>query len=168
MAEVKKPDLQILKEKSPMAVALATLLLLLFSFFIFRYFGTNKSLSDKLNGEGAKDVVVEESTDEEAQLQNKNNDESNKNMQGEQDSTVQKNLNGQDLSTWVANDIQPNTLKGKTYTVKYGDTLWEIAEGYTGNGANWVQIAQANNITYLPNGNPLIVPGQVLVIPMVN
>ncbi|HHH14261.1 MAG TPA: LysM domain-containing protein, partial [candidate division WWE3 bacterium] len=123
MAELKKPDLNALKDKSPMAVALATLLLLLFSFFVFRYFGTNKSINDKLNGEGAQDVVIEESTDEQANVDSESNGESqdNQNQGAVQGSTAQ-----QETSVWVANDIEPNTLQGKTYTVKRGDTLWEI------------------------------------------
>jgi len=46
------------------------------------------------------------------------------------------------------------------YTVKKGDTLWEIAERYLGSGKKHPQIAQENNIK-----NPdLIYPGQVFRI----
>lgn len=70
-----------------------------------------------------------------------------------------------DLSTWTATDYKKGDIEGERYTVKYGDTLWEIAEARYGSGNQWHKIFDANNIDYLPNGNPLIIPGQVLVLP---
>jgi nucleoid-associated protein YgaU len=50
-----------------------------------------------------------------------------------------------------------------THTVKKGDHLWSISTTYYGNGYNWTDIAQANNMT-----NPgIIIEGQQLVIPKV-
>ena len=74
----------------------------------------------------------------------------------------------QTVTGWVANDYKQGDVKGKSYTVVPGDTLWEIAEGAYGNGAEWTKILEANkaSITLLPNGTQaLIVPGQVLVLP---
>lgn len=53
----------------------------------------------------------------------------------------------------------------KTYTIVYGDTLWGIAQRYTGNGARYGEIMSVNN--GLPSGNPpaYIYPGQVIVLP---
>jgi len=71
-------------------------------------------------------------------------------------------------TTWVANDYKQGDIKGNSYTVKSGDTLWEIAEGTYGNGFQWTKILEANksSVGFLPNGSQaLIVPGQVLVIP---
>ena len=68
-------------------------------------------------------------------------------------------------STWIAYNHTAGDIQGKTYTAVNGDTLWEIAEGAYGNGTMWHQIATANNVGYLPNGNPLVLPGQVLTIP---
>ena len=70
-----------------------------------------------------------------------------------------------DASNWKANDYEPNSKTGDTYTVHSGDTLWEVAEAFYGNGADWVKIAQANNVGYLANGAPLIHSGNVLTIP---
>lgn len=69
------------------------------------------------------------------------------------------------------NNPQPPTAGGEerveqdsgntSHTVQSGDTLWDIAKEYYGDGGRYEEIAQANNITN-PN---LIHPGQNLVIP---
>ena len=51
----------------------------------------------------------------------------------------------------------------KTYTVKSGDCLWNIAKKYYGNGARYSDIYSANK-DKISNPN-LIYPGQVLTIP---
>lgn len=57
-----------------------------------------------------------------------------------------------------------NTVKPKTYTVKSGDCLWNIAKQYYQNGAEYQKIYEANKETI--GGNPnLIYPGQVLTLP---
>jgi nucleoid-associated protein YgaU len=75
---------------------------------------------------------------------------------------------GAPTSDWVANNYVKGDIKGTSYTVKSGDTLWEIAEGAYGNGAEWTKVLEANksSIGFLPNGSQaLIRPGQVLVLP---
>lgn len=69
---------------------------------------------------------------------------------------------------WVATNYVKGDIQPGSYTVKKGDTLWEIAEAVYGNGAQWTKILAANSssIGFLPNGSQaLIVTGQVLVIP---
>ena len=69
------------------------------------------------------------------------------------------------LGNWVANDFEANSVSGDSYTVQYGDTLWEIAEGRYGSGFEWGKILDANkdSIGFLANGSQaLITPGQVL------
>ena len=51
----------------------------------------------------------------------------------------------------------------RTYTVKRGDCLWNIAKKYYGNGASYTKIYEANT-GKIANPN-LIYPGQVFVIP---
>ncbi len=58
-----------------------------------------------------------------------------------------------------------STSSQKTYTIRSGDTLWGIAQAYTGNGARYGEIMSANY--GLPSGNPpnYIYPGQVILLP---
>lgn len=71
-------------------------------------------------------------------------------------------------AVWTANDYKQGDIKSGNYTVKSGDTLWEIAEAVYGNGAEWGKVLEANkaNVGFLSNGSQaLIMPGQVLVLP---
>ena len=69
---------------------------------------------------------------------------------------------------WTPNDYTQGDISGSSYTVKSGDTLWEISEGVYGSGFEWTKILDANKeaVGFLPNGSQaLIVPGQVLSLP---
>ncbi len=57
----------------------------------------------------------------------------------------------------------PAPSKNKSYTVKKGDCLWNIAKKFYGNGAKYTKIYNANK-SKIKNPN-LIYPGQVLTIP---
>lgn len=54
--------------------------------------------------------------------------------------------------------------KQKTYTVKAGDRLWNIAKKFYGKGSDYTKIYNANKGTIGSNPN-LIYPGQVFTIP---
>ena len=54
--------------------------------------------------------------------------------------------------------------KSKTYTVKKGDCLWNIAKKFYGRGSDYTKIYNANKGTIGKNPN-LIYPGQVFTIP---
>jgi len=56
-----------------------------------------------------------------------------------------------------------NTVQPKTYTVKKGDCLWNIAKKFYGNGAKYTTIFNANR-NIIRNAN-LIYAGQVLLLP---
>jgi nucleoid-associated protein YgaU len=56
---------------------------------------------------------------------------------------------------------QNSKPKDESYTVKKGETLWEIAVTEYANGYRWVDIAKANNLVE-PN---IIHPGNVLKLP---
>lgn len=69
---------------------------------------------------------------------------------------------------WRATDYVNGDLVKGQYTVKLGDTLWEISEAVYGNGNDWHKILNANKntINKLPNGQQaLIIPGQILELP---
>jgi len=71
-------------------------------------------------------------------------------------------------NTWTANNYDEGDISTGEYTVKSGDTLWEIAEAVYGDGTMWTKIRDANsaNIDLLPNGQQaLIYAGQTLTIP---
>ena len=56
---------------------------------------------------------------------------------------------------------KPEPDTDDTYTVKAGDTLWQIAQDTLGNGWKWPEIAEANNLK-----DPYIIhPGDRLKIP---
>ncbi|HSW88483.1 MAG TPA: LysM peptidoglycan-binding domain-containing protein [Candidatus Saccharimonadales bacterium] len=58
---------------------------------------------------------------------------------------------------------QTPAITGKIYTVKLGDSLWNIAQRAYSNGDKWVDIAKANNLT-----NPSIIhSGNILKIPRI-
>ena len=59
---------------------------------------------------------------------------------------------------------EPETAKAKTYTVKAGDCLWNIAKQIYGKGSDYTKIYNANKGTIGSNPN-LIYPGQVFTIP---
>ena len=82
---------------------------------------------------------------------------------GEQDGTgdVYYDLT---LKEYRAVEIKKTKLKKtKTYTVKSGDCLWNIAKRFYGNGAQYTKIYNANR-GKIKNPN-LIYPGQKLTIP---
>ncbi len=65
----------------------------------------------------------------------------------------------------VEADAMKADLTAAKYTVSSGDTLFTIAEKLYGDGSKWTLLDKANNIGRLPNGNPLIFAGNVLVVP---
>lgn len=65
----------------------------------------------------------------------------------------------------TTNSPAPSGDSPKTHTVVKGDTLWNIAKKYYGNGTKYTVIANANG-DKIKNPN-LIYPGQILTIPVV-
>ncbi|MDE7244012.1 MAG: LysM peptidoglycan-binding domain-containing protein [Oscillospiraceae bacterium] len=57
-----------------------------------------------------------------------------------------------------------NTTAPKTYTIKSGDCLWNIAKSIYGDGADYTKLYEANKDVVGDNPNK-IYPGQVLSIP---
>ena len=62
-----------------------------------------------------------------------------------------------------SNQAHTQTIKGSTYTIANGDTLWSIAEKKYKSGYNWVDIQKANKIL-----NPdILYAGTKLILPSV-
>lgn len=164
--------------RSALSAIAAGILVIIAGFLVYNYFTQSSKdenfltkieeqineTSDKIAEQGEQDTAddVEEEKTEEAIEQEQQNSKS----EGSTSTTISQREDLQ--SAWVANDIAQNTISGGEYTVKSGDTLWEIAEGKYGTGYDWVKIRDANNsqIDMLPNGTQaLIYPGQVLSLP---
>lgn len=67
--------------------------------------------------------------------------------------------------TWSATDYENEDIISKNYEVQLGDTLWEIAEAFYGDGFQWHQIIDKNidKVGFLQNGEQsLIFPGDIL------
>lgn len=61
-------------------------------------------------------------------------------------------------------DLEKYNIELIPYTIKRGDTLWDIAERYMGNGMGYHVIAEENKIE-----NPdLIFPGEVINVPILS
>ena len=72
------------------------------------------------------------------------------------------------LIMWVANDYKFGDIKQGNYTIRSGDTLWEIAEAVYGDGTQWVKIQSVNqnSVGFTAGGQQsLIYTGQTLIIP---
>jgi len=73
-----------------------------------------------------------------------------------------KDQENQGLLPEAITENQTETAElGKTYTVSKGDNLWKIAENAYGSGYNWVDIAEANELTspdILNEGQELSIP----------
>ena len=74
---------------------------------------------------------------------------------------VTSNRNEETVATVQTTREDESAPKPKTYTVRQGDTLWNISKKALGQGAKYTEIASLNNLSN-PN---LIFPGQVLTMP---
>lgn len=159
------------KQNDGLALVVGGLFILALVFATYNYFNKGKDSQDTLEKriEQMQKEQGKELGDKE-ELSESTTDNEQGDLNGEGTTTIRTEEQAEQTApVWTANDYNKGEITGETYTVKAGDTLWEIAEGITGNGADWVQLLNANSddIGYLANGQQaLIVPGQVLNIRM--
>ena len=157
------------KPQDGLALIIGGLFILALIFAAYNYFKSGRQGETTQN---ADSTVMETQTQDETQKGDLNgngakDDKSGTKSTAQNTGTTMNNATTTD-STWTANNYNKGEIKGTSYTVKRGDTLWEIAEGAYGDGHMWTKILEANkaNIKYLPNGQQsLIVTGQTLVLP---
>jgi nucleoid-associated protein YgaU len=121
---------------------------------------TEETTEGEVNGDAV--------TDEQEQGESQETTEETEETTEEETAVQEENIGGLSNVVWVANNYVKGDVNGDTYTVVWGDTLWEISEGRYGSGFEWGKIKEANldKIGYLPNGSQaLIFPGQVLKLP---
>ncbi len=152
------------KNKDGLALVVGGLFILALVFATYNYF--NKSSSKELSPE--VNVQKVEENKEEGDINGEGVSTSEEVATEETFMVQNEEQTVESAFYWVANDYNEGDISGDTYTVKAGDTLWEIAEAVYGNGGDWYKLRDANldAVSFLPNGQQsLIVEGQVLVIP---
>lgn len=159
MAETQKQED---KSKDGLALILGGIFILGLVFAAYTYFNRNDNINNTdLSPEEANAINKLDNISSANTQRDNNNTNSNENVAGASTSIS----NG---IAWVATDYKNGDITSGSYTVKSGDTLWEIAEAVYGNGAEWAKILNANkdSIGFLPNGShALIVTGQTLTLP---
>ena len=159
--------------KSKIAAIGAGVLVIIAGFMVYNYFSKVGTEDGILNQEAALLEELDETTSDNDQVAETEENTLNEDSQTagsdsntDTDETVA--ASDESVSNWQATNYQEGDISGENYTVKSGDTLWEIAEARYGSGFDWTKILEANkdSISYLPNGSQaLIVPGQVLNLP---
>lgn len=163
--EIKQPE-----TKDGLALIVGGLFILALVFATYNYFNSNKKTNTPIT-EKIKEIVPQDEKETVGDINGNGAKVENKTETKygtEQKGTVINTQPQTQEETWVANDYNMGDIKGNSYNVKDGDTLWEIAEGRYGNGEEWTKILDSNisNVSYLPNGeHSLIYSGQTLVLP---
>jgi len=123
----------------------------------------------EINGDAVTDEEDSESDSETEETEQQEDQEENPEEEADEGEEEEESGEGIVAATaWVANNYKEGDITGDSYTIVWGDTLWEIAEARYGSGFEWGKIRDANldKIGYLPNGSrALIIPGQVLRLP---
>ena len=157
------------KKNDTLAFIIGGLFILGLVFATYNYFNGTAKLDTEKDGNGAISLEKLKETLS-ARTSTEDSDEEDVTEPNESDATENRETGEITTTdeTWVANNYKEGDIKEGEYTVKSGDTLWEIAEGVYGNGAMWTQILEANSssVGFLPNGQQsLIYAGQTITIP---
>ncbi len=152
--------------KSRLAAVGAGILVIIAGFLVYNYF--SKIGEEEVLEEGAQisqveeqEESIEEESEEEPRVEEEERFEEL--AEGEVEGTAETGA-----EVWVPNNYEEGDITGDEYTVRAGDTLWEIAEARYGSGFEWTKIRDANSdqIGTLPDGTQaLIKVGQTLTLP---
>lgn len=147
------------KPKDGLSLVIGGIFILTLVFAAYRYFNKGKESNEVKDERGGVESIFKKEAGD------INGEGATETKEGQALGTGGPVTTGQ---VWVATDYKKGDIEGHSYTVRSGDTLWEIAEAVYGSGFDWVRILDANSssIRFLPNGSQaLIVPGQVLILP---
>lgn len=172
MAEGQQQEMiEIQPTKSAVAAIAAGILVIVAGFLAYNYFA-------KVRSRQAQPLITEQAVETgEIKEETKETGEEQKEVkevaQGEQKEQKPQPgpTGGPEVpvsGTWIPTNYNKGDISGGNYTVKAGDTLWEIAEARYGSGFEWTKILDANksSIGFLANGSQaLIEVGQNLVLP---
>lgn len=156
------------KEKDGLSLIIGGIFILTLVFATYNYFNKGREKNIKEKEENEMSFIESIFKNNKGDLNGEGAKEDNKVTEEDEGSVFYANNVQISESKWVANDYQKGDIKGETYKVVEGDTLWEIAEAVYGNGSEWGRILEANkdSIGFLPNGTQaLIMSGQVLNLP---
>ena len=151
------------KDRDGLSIIVGGIFILVLVFATYNYF--NKGGEKKEENEKGADFIESIFSNKEGDINGEGIKEEAEEKSLETKTTEQAQ---ETESVWVATDYKEGDIKGESYTVVRGDTLWEIAEAKYGSGFEWIKILEANknSIGFLPNGSQaLIIPGQVLILP---
>ena len=163
--------------KDGLALIIGGLFILALVFAAYKYFNNPETTTETINqqersggvGSAEEEEAFGDLNGEGAKDEKDQNDTSKSPATGATKEDTSKLESGDSQQAmWTANDYSQGEIKSGSYTVKAGDTLWEIAEGVYGNGADWTKILEANkgSVGFLANGQQaLIMTGQVLTLP---
>ncbi len=152
-------------KKDIQAFIVGGLFILALLFATYNYFNRNNNTGIDNNQNETNGETISSNTErgEEQETEGEQTEETETVME-----EAQPSQEPAEATEWSATNYEQGQISTGEYSVKSGDTLWEIAEAAYGSGAEWTKILEANaaNIGYLPSGQQaLIYAGQTLIIP---
>ena len=159
--------------KSKAAAVGAGVLVIIAGFLVYNYFSKvgkegelygEPAIEEQVTEESENPITVGEKPEDAGESTNISKETQEATAPGAEKATTATS----ESAEWKATDYQVGDVSGDEYTIKKGDTLWEIAEARYGSGFEWEKILSANKdkIGFLPNGSQaLIEVGQTLILP---